>query len=161
MQKWLFHQDALDAVDAWSYRELKALQALCDKHLEPSIQKYGNNNAHRAIPGPEFPFPHQVWLCVDDPETHVIRKIYEAPFLGAHNIDNKGDAERLYYDMREGRLEGEMDGRKMRGVQVDKWGKTPIFRLDVTTTDCEECYGTGFYKGIGANCSKGCPPKSR
>ena len=28
----------------------------------------------------------------------------------------------------------------------------------IEDTECEECYGTGFYKGCGAPCSKGCKP---
>lgn len=37
--------------------------------------------------------------------------------------------------------------------------KTAAERAQAKTKDCDECYGTGRYKGMGGPCSEGCPAK--
>lgn len=167
---WFISKDALNKLSAWSLDEMNALLQLCDEYLDVHIQAFGNDSAHRAEPSAEFPFPHKLWVCVDDPASHVITTVYECPFVGARDTRSwcAVEPEILYHQMctgveftDDGPLIGNLNGRKVKAVQIDAWRETKIFRLDyvVESLTCDECYGSGFYRGIGRPCSKGCPPK--
>lgn len=52
----------------------------------------------------------------------------------------------------------ELQQRKSRrGRKLKKAKEAPMVEAEEET--CDECYGSGYWHGIGAPCSKGCKPK--